>query len=178
VELSYLPGRTFEGEVTYVYPFLDPKTRTARVRIELENPDRILKPDMFANVEIHAETLQGVLTVPEAAVIRSGRRTLVVVALGEGRFEPREVVLGMDSGDGQLEIREGLAESERIVTSGQFLIDSESKLQDAVQKMMEADSEPAGKPAPPRPMEMPTPAGDGPSPPAHPMDRTDPGEHE
>jgi Cu(I)/Ag(I) efflux system membrane fusion protein/cobalt-zinc-cadmium efflux system membrane fusion protein len=136
VELSYLPGRTFEGEVAYVYPFLDPKTRTARVRIELENPDRILKPDMFANVEIHAETLQGVLTVPEAAVIRSGRRTLVVVALGEGRFEPREVVLGMDSGDGQLEIREGLAESERIVTSGQFLIDSESKLQESVQKFL------------------------------------------
>jgi Cu(I)/Ag(I) efflux system membrane fusion protein/cobalt-zinc-cadmium efflux system membrane fusion protein len=180
VELSYLPGRTFEGEVTYVYPFLDPKTRTARVRVELENPDRILKPDMFANVEIHAEELKDVLTVPEAAVIRSGRRTLVVVALGEGRFEPREVVLGVDSGDGQLEILEGLAESERIVTSGQFLIDSESKLQDAVQKMREEDSEPAGEPEP-GPMEgmdMPMPRSDGAPLTSQPMDMTDHAGHE
>jgi Cu(I)/Ag(I) efflux system membrane fusion protein/cobalt-zinc-cadmium efflux system membrane fusion protein len=173
VELSYLPGARFEGEVTYVYPFLDPKTRTARVRVELDNPDGILKPDMFANVQIHAQELKDVLTIPEAAVIRSGRRTLVIVALGEGRFEPREVVLGMDSGEGQLEIREGLAESERIVTSGQFLIDSESKLQDAVQKMVEDDPEPASEQHS-HPMDMAEPPGDGASLPPQPMEMTAP----
>ncbi len=138
IELSYLPGRTFEGTVTYVYPFLDPKTRTARVRIELDNPDLILKPDMFANVTIETETHDDVLAVPEEAVIRSGRRSLAIVALGEGRFSPREVALGIDSGDGWVEVRDGLAEGDRVVTSGQFLIDSESKLREAVQKMLAA----------------------------------------
>lgn len=141
VDLSYLPGRTFEGLVTYVYPFLDPKTRTARVRIELENPDLILKPDMFANVNIETETREGVLAVPDEAVIRSGRRSLAIVALGEGRFEPREIGLGIDSGSGWLEVRDGLEDGELVVTSGQFLIDSESKLQEAVQKMLGSPSE-------------------------------------
>jgi len=138
IDLSYLPGRTFEGKVTYVYPFLDPKTRTARVRVELDNPDLILKPEMFANVTIETETHTNVLAVPEEAVIRSGRRSLAVVAIGEGRFAPREVTLGIDSGAGWVEIRDGLAEGDQVVTSGQFLIDSESKLQEAVQKMLEA----------------------------------------
>jgi Cu(I)/Ag(I) efflux system membrane fusion protein/cobalt-zinc-cadmium efflux system membrane fusion protein len=139
VDLSYLPGRSFEGEVTYVYPFLDPKTRTARVRVELDNPDLILKPDMFANVTIETEAREDVLAIPEEAVIRSGRRSLAVVAVDEGRFSPREIVLGIDSGDGWVEVQEGLAEGDRVVTSGQFLIDSESKLQEVVQKMLAAD---------------------------------------
>jgi len=139
-DLSYLPGRTFEGIVTYVYPFLDPKTRTARVRIELDNPDLILKPDMFANVTIETETLEDVLAVPEEAVIRSGRRSLAIVALGEGRFAPREVALGIDTGDGWVEVQKGLTEEDRVVTSGQFLIDSESKLREVVQKMLGAQS--------------------------------------
>jgi len=136
VELSYLPGVTLEGKVAYIYPYLDPKTRTARVRLEFDNPDLILKPDMFANVRIEAETLKGVLVIPDEAVIRSGLRNLVVVALGKGRFEPREVTLGLDSGEGLLEVREGLREGELAVTSGQFLIDSESKLQEAFQKLL------------------------------------------
>jgi len=146
VALSYLPGVSLEGLVTYVYPYLDPKTRTARVRLEFDNSDGVLKPDMFANVSIEAETRKGVLAVPEEAVIHSGRRNLVVVALGEGRFEPRDVKLGLDSGDGWLEILDGLHESERVVTSSQFLIDSESKLQEALQKLMEdgRDSREAG----------------------------------
>ena len=144
VELSYLPGVTLEGVVTYIYPYLDPKTRTARVRLELDNPGGVLKPDMFANVSIEAETLKGVLAVPEEAVIRSGRRNLIVVALGDGRFQPRDVTLGLDTGDGWLEVRDGLRESERVVTSGQFLIDSESKLQEAVQKLLAGDGDSAG----------------------------------
>ncbi len=136
VELSYLPGVALEGVVTYIYPYLDPKTRTARVRLELDNPGGVLKPDMFANVSIEAKTLKSVLAVPEEAVIRSGRRNLIVVALGGGRFQPRDVTLGLDTGDGWLEIRDGLRESERVVTSGQFLIDSESKLREAIQKIL------------------------------------------
>jgi len=137
VELSYLPGTEFEGVVSFVYPFLDPKTRTARVRIEIDNPEHVLKPDMFANVRIETETRKDVLVVPDEAVLRSGRRSLVMVALGDGRFAPREVTLGLESGDGSLEVRTGLRESEEIVTSGQFLIDSESRLREAVQKMLE-----------------------------------------
>ena len=144
-ELSYLPGKSFEGEVTYVYPSLDPKTRTARVRLELPNPGIILKPNMFANVTIETATLEDVIAAPEEAIIRSGQRTLAIVAAGEGRFSPREVSLGIDSGDGWVEVRDGLVEGERVVTSGQFLIDSESKLQEAVQKMLSAKSEPDAK---------------------------------
>ena len=136
ISLSYLPGKEFEGVVAYVYPYLDPKTRTARVRIELENPDRLLKPDMFANVAIETGRQSEVLAIPEEAVLRSGRRTLVIVAAGEGRFVPREVALGIESGDGWIEIEEGLAPGETVVTSGQFLIDSESRLREAVQKMI------------------------------------------
>jgi len=144
VTLSYLPGVTLEGKVSYVYPYLDPKTRTARVRLEFDNPDLILKPGMFANVLIETEPRVGVLVVPEEAVIRSGRRNLVIVALGNGRFEPREVTLGLDSGEGQLEVREGLREGEQVVTSGEFLIDSVSNLQEAVEKMLpHAPGEPA-----------------------------------
>jgi Cu(I)/Ag(I) efflux system membrane fusion protein/cobalt-zinc-cadmium efflux system membrane fusion protein len=141
VELSYLPGVPLEGTVTYIYPYLDPKTRTARVRLELDNPGGVLKPDMFANVSIEAETRKGVLAVPEEAVIRSGLRNLIVVALGDGRFQPRDVTLGLDTGDGWLEVRDGLHESEQVVTSGQFLIDSESKLQEAVQKLLASNSD-------------------------------------
>ena len=144
VNLSYLPGTTFEGEVTYVYPFLDPKTRTARVRIELPNPEGVLKPNMFADVRLQTETQAQVLVIPEEAVIRSGTRNLAIAALGQGRFEPRTLELGLDSGDGWLEVRGGLAEGERIVTSAQFLIDSESKLQEAVQKVLGANPEDSG----------------------------------
>jgi len=144
VELSYLPGVSLEGVVTYIYPYLDPKTRTARVRLEFDNSEGVLKPDMFANVSIAAETRRGVLAIPEEAVIRSGRRNLVVVALGDGRFQPRDVTLGLDSGDGWLEIRAGVRESEQVVTSGQFLIDSESKLQEAIQKLLAGGADPSG----------------------------------
>jgi multidrug efflux pump subunit AcrA (membrane-fusion protein) len=157
-ELSYLPGKDFEGEVTYVYPFLDPKTRTARVRLEFPNPDLVLKPDMFANVSIETETHEDVIAVPEEAIIRSGQRSLAIVVAGDGRFAPREVTLGIDAGDGWVEVQKGLTEGERVVTSGQFLIDSESRLEEAVQKMLSAqpsaDAEHAGH-------ERPTPADAG-----------------
>ena len=136
VEISYLPGQSFEGTVTHIDPFLDPNTRTARVRLEHANPKGLLKPEMFANVSIRTDARSDVLAIPEEALIRSGRRNLVFVALGEGRFEPRAVEMGIETGDGWIEISEGLAEGEVIVSSGQFLIDSESKLQESLQKFL------------------------------------------
>ena len=136
VEISYLPGQSFEGAVTHIDPFLDPKTRTARVRLEHANPKGLLKPEMFATVSIRTDARSDVLAIPEEALIRSGRRNLVFVALGEGRFEPRAVEVGIETGDGWIEISEGLAEGEVIVSSGQFLIDSESKLQESLQKFL------------------------------------------
>jgi multidrug efflux pump subunit AcrA (membrane-fusion protein) len=134
VELSYLPEERFEGRVDYVYPVLEGRTRTVKVRIDLPNPDGVLKPDMWANVTIATEPLHDVLAVPEEAVLRSGKRTLVMLALGDGRFEPREVTLGVSTGDGWVQIRSGLHEKEEIVTSGQFLLDSESNLREAAQQ--------------------------------------------
>ncbi len=140
VELSYLPGVTFSGPVTYISPFLDPKTRTAEVRLELPNPERRLKPEMFGNVLIKASPRAGATAIPSEGVIRSGRRTLVIVALGEGRFTAREIELGLETGDGWTEVTEGLSPGEEVVVSSQFLIDSESKLQEAFQKLLAAES--------------------------------------
>jgi len=141
VELSYLPGEAMKGELTYIAPFLDPKTRTAEVRLELDNESGKLKPEMFGNATIAGTPRPDVVAIPSDAVIRSGTRTLAVVALGEGRFEPRDVELGLDSGDGWLEIRAGLEAGERVVVSSQFLIDSESNLQEAVKKLLAAEVE-------------------------------------
>jgi multidrug efflux pump subunit AcrA (membrane-fusion protein) len=136
IELSYLPGVPLEGEITYIYPFLERKTRTARVRLELDNPEGLLKPGMYANVTIATEKRLDALAIPEEAVIRSGRRNVAIVARGQGRFEPKQLQLGIDTGEGWVEIRGGLVEGDLVVTSGQFLIDSESRLQEAVQKLL------------------------------------------
>ena len=138
VELSYLPGVPMQGELTYIAPFLDPKTRTAEVRLELDNADGKLKPEMFGNAVIAGVTRPNTLSIPTDAVIRSGTRTIAVVALGEGQFEPRDIQLGLDSGDGWLEVLDGLEQGEDVVVSSQFLIDSESNLQEAVKKLLAA----------------------------------------
>ncbi len=146
VELASLPGVAFEGPVTYVAPFLDAETRTAEVRLELPNPEGRLKPEMFGNVTIQASPHPAATAVPSEAVIRSGTRSLAVVALGEGRFEPREIELGLDTGAGWTEVRRGLEPGERVVVSSQFLIDSESKLQEAIQKLLAGSAAPPGPP--------------------------------
>ena len=92
--LDYLPGKRWQGEVDYVYPALDPKTRTARVRLRFKNPDALLKPNMFAQVAIHANAENDALVIPKEAVIRTGDQDRVVLALGEGRFKSVEVELG------------------------------------------------------------------------------------
>jgi membrane fusion protein, copper/silver efflux system len=122
------PGRVWEGRVDYLYPELDPKTRTLRVRLVVENPDLELKPNMFADVVIYGGPKHEVLKIPAEALIVTGERATVVKALAEGRFQPVDVVTGMERG-GEVEILSGLEEGDRIVLSGQFLIDSESNLQ-------------------------------------------------
>jgi membrane fusion protein, copper/silver efflux system len=136
VSLSYLPDRKFRGRVTYIYPTVDEKTRTARVRMEFHNPGLFLKPGMFATVELRAELKPDALLVPDAAVLRSGEKNTVFVALDGGHFEPRDVVLGARADNDAYEILSGLREGDRVVTSGQFMLDSESQLREAIQKML------------------------------------------
>jgi Cu(I)/Ag(I) efflux system membrane fusion protein len=125
------PDRSFTGKVTLIYPHLMAETRTARVRIELPNPDDALRPDMYADVEIATGEAVPVLTVANSAVIDSGNRQVVIIDKGEGRFEPREVKLGR-RGEGWVEIKEGLVENENVVVSANFLIDAESNLKAAL----------------------------------------------
>jgi multidrug efflux pump subunit AcrA (membrane-fusion protein) len=137
VTLSYLPDREFRGRVTYIYPNVDEKTRTARVRMEFHNPGYFLKPGMFATVQVSSELDPSVLLVPDMAILRSGEKNTVFVALEEGKFEPRTIVLGPQADNDMYQIISGLKEGERIVTSGQFMLDSESQLREAIQKMLE-----------------------------------------
>jgi Cu(I)/Ag(I) efflux system membrane fusion protein len=130
VQLSYLPGETFTGKAIYIYPYLDPNTRTAKLRFEFPNPQGKLKPEMYANVEIKVQ-LGRKLAVPEGAIIDTGLRQLAVVDKGSGYFEPREVKVGAKV-DNYYEVIKGLKAGERVVTSANFLIDSESKLKEAV----------------------------------------------
>ena len=140
MDLSYAPGKTLEGKVSYIYPYLDEKARDVRVRIVFPNPELKLKPGMYANVRIHTAPIMNALVVPSEAVIRSGQRNVVFIDRGEGLFEPREVVIGEESEDGKLRIISGLLGNEKVVTSAQFLLDSESRLQEAIQKMLEQKS--------------------------------------
>jgi Cu(I)/Ag(I) efflux system membrane fusion protein len=134
-KLTFEPGVTYQGVVSFIYPTLDPKTRTLRVRIVLPNPELTLKPDSFATVDIEAQRMKDVLVVPNEAVIRTGTREVVFVVRGLGKYELRDVVTGVEGEDHLTEIRSGLKEGERVVTSGEFLLDSESQLQEAAEKM-------------------------------------------
>ncbi|HWX51115.1 MAG TPA: efflux RND transporter periplasmic adaptor subunit [Roseomonas sp.] len=137
-----LPGRTFTGRVELIYPQLDLQTRTAQVRIELPNPDGALLPGMYAEVEIAAKGGDPVVAVPNSAVIDSGTQQVVILDRGEGRFEPKEVKLGRRGGD-FIEVREGVAEGDRVVVAANFLIDAESNLRAALRGL--AAAAPAAK---------------------------------
>ena len=123
--LDYLPGEDWTGVVDYVYPALNSKTRTLRVRLKFGNPDFQLKPNMFAQVSIHANQADSAIIVPKEAVIRTGKQDRVVLALGDGQFKSIEVTIGRVDKD-SIEILSGLNEDDVVVTSAQFLIDSES----------------------------------------------------
>jgi Cu(I)/Ag(I) efflux system membrane fusion protein len=137
MELSYSPGKVLEGKIDYIYPYLDEKARDVKVRLEFPNPDLKLKPGMYANVWVKTPAIEDAIVVPSEAVIRSGQRNLVFVTHGNGRFEPREVRIGEEGDDGKIRIISGLLENEEVVISAQFLIDSESRLQEAIQKMLQ-----------------------------------------
>ncbi|MBX2800491.1 MAG: efflux RND transporter periplasmic adaptor subunit [Myxococcales bacterium] len=141
MELTHLAGRPVQGRVAYVYPTLDEHTRTLPVRLEFDNPGVRLKPGMFATVTIRHRQQRDVTAVPTQAVLHSGQRQLVFVAHGRGRFEPREIRTGLAGDNRMTEVTEGLAVGEVVATSGQFLIDSESQLQEALQKVL-AGNEP------------------------------------
>lgn len=149
IELAYFPGERFRGRVRFVEPQVAEKTRTVGLRVEVPNRDGRLRAGMYATVRFDPVVRPDAVSVPSRAVLRTGERDLVVVALGGGRFEPREVRLGAE-GDGRVEILSGLAAGEEVVTSSQFLIDSESNLQEAVQKLLAARLEKgAASPVPP-----------------------------
>jgi Cu(I)/Ag(I) efflux system membrane fusion protein len=132
------PDRAFTGEIALIYPHMNAQTRTARIRVELPNPDGLLRPDMYADIEVATGHQGPVLTVSASAVIDSGQRQVVLLDKGDGRFEPRPVKLGR-RGDGRVEITEGLSESDRVVVSANFLIDAESNLKAALQGLAGGD---------------------------------------
>ncbi len=134
VELDYLPGTVLNGTVDYVNPELDPKTRTLKVRLRFDNEGTRLLPNMFARVVIEGAPIDNIVHVPREAVIRGGSSSRVVVDSGDGMFESRRVLVGIESGD-RVAIRRGLREGERVVTSAQFLIDSESNIDAALERM-------------------------------------------
>lgn len=136
MRVTAIPGSILTGKLTYIYPYEESKTRTIKARLEFDNTDLLLKPNMFANVTIQASPRENVVVVPDEAIIRSGLREQVFVVREPGKFEPRLVEIGLSSG-GLTEIRSGIAEGEEVVVSAQFLIDSESKLREAAAKMRE-----------------------------------------
>ncbi len=137
VSLSYYPGERFTGRVRYIEPSVSETTRTVQLTLQVPNHGGKLRAGMYATVEFSPVAADNAIAVPSQAVLRTGQRNVVVVALGGGRFAPREVTLG-PAGDGWVQVLEGLAEGDEIVTSAQFLIDSESNLREAIHKMVEA----------------------------------------
>lgn len=134
VVLDYLPGERRLGTVDYVYPELDQMTRSLKVRLRFDNPAEILRPNMFARVTIFGTETEAVVHVPQEALIRGGAFNRVVLALGDGQFRAQPVEVGIEAGD-RIEIRSGLTVGDQVVTSGQFLIDSESNIETALARM-------------------------------------------
>ena len=136
--LPSMPGVIWKGKVEYIYPELDPVTRTLRVRLRFDNPEEKLMPNMYAHVSIFGKQQKDALNIPREALIRDSRQTRVIKALGEGRFLAQEVVTGIESGD-KVEIISGLEEGDNIVVSAQFLIDSESSLKASIGRMQSVE---------------------------------------
>lgn len=143
--LDAFPDRSFEARVAYLYPTLDAATRSTQVRLELDNPDGALRPGMFARVEVSTGSDAPRVAVPASAIIDDGDRQVVLVALGEGRFAPRPVRLGMRGSD-FAEVLDGVEDGERVVVSASFLIDSESQLRAALSNLADAEEGEAGSP--------------------------------
>lgn len=136
MRLAGVPGRVFNGHLAFIYPYVEAKTRTIKVRLVFDNSELLLKPDMFAELTIHAGNLVNAVTIPSEAVIRSGSSDQVFVLRAAGKFEPRPVTLGLAS-NGKVAVLDGIKEGEQVVTSSQFLLDSESKLSEVTTKMLD-----------------------------------------
>lgn len=137
MELSYIPGKRFKGKVLFIYPYLEPKTRTAKLRLAFPNPGYRLKPGMYADIYLKSVIAIDSLVIPQEAVIDSGVRKIVFVAIGKGKFQPRDVNIGLEGNENEFQVLAGLSEGEEIVLSAQFMLDSESRLREAIQKMLE-----------------------------------------
>ncbi len=137
--LPYVPGKEFAGKVVYVYPYLEKQTRVIKVRLEFTNATGELKPGMYANIRLESELQRDALLVPREAYIDSGTRQVLFVDIGNGKFDPRDIQVGVEAEDGMVEVLDGLDEGEVVVTSGQFMLDAESKLKEAVAKMIKAE---------------------------------------
>lgn len=135
--LPYIPEKVFRGEVAYVYPYLQKQTRVIKVRLEFPNPTMELKPDMYANVVLEGLLKDDAVLVPREGFIDSGMRKVAFVDRGKGKYQPRDIQVGVEGEGGTVEVLVGLEPGDVVVTSGQFLLDSESKLKEAVAKMME-----------------------------------------
>jgi RND family efflux transporter MFP subunit len=141
LELDHIMGEKLEGKVDFIYPYLDQKSRANNVRMVFDNKNLLLKPDMYATVRISGRATSDSLAIPSEAVIHSGKRKIVFVTTGDGKFEPREVRIGVESDDGYIEIVSGLFDGEQVVVSGQFLLDSESQTREAIAKMRAAQAQ-------------------------------------
>jgi Cu(I)/Ag(I) efflux system membrane fusion protein len=143
--LDYMPGTTFSGQVDFVYPVLDPKTRTLRVRLLFDNPEERLKPNMYARVSIYGRLKPNALSISREALIPAPGADRVVVALGAGKFRVHEVLTGLESGE-HVEVLAGISEGDEVVTSAQFLIDSESSIAGSIQRLEALDELPEQRP--------------------------------
>jgi multidrug efflux pump subunit AcrA (membrane-fusion protein) len=153
--LTYLPGKTFHGQVQYLYPFLKEATRTARLRLAFPNPGLALKPEMFAEVEISSSPKEPSVVIPAEAVLDTGEKQHVFLSRGRGQFEPRQVKVGVRGNDGLVQVLSGLKGDEEVVTSAQFLLDSESRFREAIAQMLKGgeaqEPQKGAAPAPERP---------------------------
>jgi Cu(I)/Ag(I) efflux system membrane fusion protein len=146
MQLAGIPGRVFNGHLAFIYPYAEAKTRTIKVRLAFDNTELLLKPDLFAEVTIYAGKQVDAVVIPSEAVIRSGAKNQVFVVRGSGKFEPRLITTGLAS-NGDIAVLDGLKAGEEVVTSAQFLIDSESKLHEATAKMVEPSTPPRPEPS-------------------------------
>jgi Cu(I)/Ag(I) efflux system membrane fusion protein len=147
MRLAGIPGRVFKGHLAFIYPYAEAKTRTIKVRLVFDNAELLLKPDLFAEVTIYAGKQVDAVVIPAEAVVRSGAKTQVFIARGGGKFEPRQITTGLSSND-DIAVLDGLTAGEEVVTSAQFLIDSESKLHEATAKMIEPSAPQQPEPNP------------------------------
>jgi len=143
IVLPFVGSKKVAATLDYLYPYIEPKTRTVKARFVLDNPTLELKPDMYVNVHLQTSPVKDALAVPAEAVLHSGEKQTVFVVRGEGKFEPRQVKTGVQDDQGNLQIVQGLLDGDRVVTSAQFMLDSESKLREAIAKMLEPKAAPA-----------------------------------